>query len=447
MKRSDIVIVGGGPAGFTTALISRTLYPDKEVTLIRKEEKAMIPCGIPYILACLEGNVDKDILPDAPLVGKGVNIIIDEVKSVDRTDKVVKTASGEEINYEKLVLATGSAPCILKLPGASLKNVFYVYKDYNYLKEFVSAVKEAENIVIVGGGFIGCEFADEIVKLGKKVTIIEALPCCLSLNFDREFCALAENELRKKGTEIIANTKVEKIIGDDKVEAVELTTGQKIPADLVIISVGARPNVELAKGMDLKIGESGAIAVDSYLRTSDPDIFAVGDCAEKIDFFTQRPARIMLASAAVTEARVAAANLYNLSMTRGPPLTFSTKIGDVSLAATGLTESRARDLGFDVVVGYAETVDKHPGALAGARKLKLKLIVGRKCLTILGCEVAGGPSVAELANAAGILITKRTMLCELLSMQVGTHPLLTASPIVYPLMHAAVDAFKKLTSS
>ncbi len=444
MEKSDIVIVGGGPAGFTTALVSRTLYPDKEVTLIRKEEKAMIPCGIPYILASLNGNVDKDILPDTPLLSKKVNIVIDEVTNIDKCDKIVKTAGGDEIKYEKLVLATGSVPRILKLPGADLKNVFYVYKNYNYLKELVDAVSEAENIVIVGGGFIGCEFADEIANLGKNVTIIEVLPRCLMLNFDEEFCALAEGELRKKGVEIITNTKVTKIEGNGKVGAVRLSTGREIPADLAILSVGAVPNVELAKKTCLNIGESGAIVVDSYLKTSDPNVFAVGDCAEKIDFFTQRPARIMLASAAVAEARVAAANLYKLSMVRGPSLTFSTKIGDMSLAATGLTESRARNLGFDVVVGYAETVDKHPGALPGAKKIKLKLIVAKGCLTILGCEVAGGPSVAELANAAGILIAKRTTLCELLSMQVGTHPWLTASPIAYSLLAAAVDAYKKL---
>ena len=444
MKKSDIVIVGGGPAGFTTALIARTLYSDREVTLIRREEKAMIPCGIPYIFASLGGNVDKDILPDKPLEAKGVNIVIDEVIDVDRTNKVVKLRSGEEIKYDKLVLATGSGPRKLNIPGSDLENVFYVKKDYEYLKKLVEAINDANDIIIIGGGFIGCEMADELSKLNKNVTIIELLPCCLMLNFDQDFCALAEEELKRRGVKILDNTRVTEIVGNGKVEAVKTDKGDKIPADVVIISVGAVPNVELARKIGLKIGESGAIAVDCYLRTSDPNIFAVGDCAEKIDFFTHKPTKILLASAAAAEARVAATNLYNLSMIRGPVLTFSTKIGDISLAVAGLTEKRAKELGFDIVTGYSETVDKHPGTLPGARKIRLKLVVAKSCLTILGCQIAGGPAVAEMANAVGALIAKRTTLCELLAMQVGTHPLLTASPIAYSLSAAALDAFKKL---
>ncbi len=446
MRKADIVVVGGGAAGFTAALLSKNMYPDMEVIIIRKEEKALIPCGIPYIFSSLEGNVDRDILPDSPLLKNGVEILVDNVDDVDRANKIVKTSSGEEVKYKKLILATGSLPFKINLPGSNLENVFYVYKNYDYLKRLVEAIKDSDNIVIIGGGFIGCEFADDISKLGKNVAIVELMPHCLSLNFDEEFCVIGEEELRKRGVKIFSGVKATEILGNGKAKAVKLSTGQELPADTVIIAVGARPNVELAKKIGLRIGETGAIAVDGYMRTSDPDIFAVGDCCEKIDFFTQRPAKVMLASVAAAEARIAVANLFNLSVIRQTIPIFSTKIGDVAIGIAGIGENRARSLGFEVVTGYAETVDKHPGSLPSAKKIKLKLVVGRKCQTILGCEIAGGPSTGELANLASILIAKRIPLCELFTMPVGTHPLLTPSPVTYPLSLAAMNAYKKLIS-
>jgi len=230
------------------------------------------------------------------------------------------------------------------------------------------------------------------------------------------------------------------------VEAVLLENGEKIPADAVILAMGYRPNSDLAKEAGLMINELGAIKVDEYMRTDDEHIFAVGDCAEKKDFVTRKTSGVMLASTARAEARIAGMNLYKLSLVKtfsGTISIFATALGDEAFGVAGLTESRALEEGFDIITGEFEGPDKHPGKLPGTKKQKVKLIVGKEAGIILGGEITGGLSVGELTNALGFIIQNRMDINAVLVSQIGTHPLLTASPAAYPLLKAAEDAAKK----
>jgi len=176
------------------------------------------------------------------------------------------------------------------------------------------------------------------------------------------------------------------------------------------------------------------------MRTENPDIFAVGDCAEKRDFITRKHSGVMLASTACAEARVAGMNLYKLSTLKalsGTIAIFSTAIGDTGFGAAGLTEAVARREGFDVVTGTFAGVDRHPGTLPGTHKQVIKLIVARESGVVLGGEVMGGLSVGELTNLIGLVIQNRMSINSILTAQIGTHPLLTASPTAYPLIKAA----------
>ncbi|MHC1629159.1 MAG: NAD(P)/FAD-dependent oxidoreductase, partial [Candidatus Nezhaarchaeales archaeon] len=245
MKKIDVLVIGGGPAGIVAATTAKRTYPNKSVCLIRKTKTAVIPCGIPYIYGTLR-DVKKNLIPDAMLTNAGIELVTDEVVSLDLKSKIVKTKSGEEYQFEKLILATGSRPVIPKIEGLDKEGVFFVYKEAEYLEKLLNAVNEAQRIVIVGGGFIGVEFADEIAKLGKEVTIIEMLPHCLMLAFDEEFCVLAEEKLKSLGVKVLTNSTVKAIKGEKKAEGVVLTDGREIPADLVLIAIGARPNADLA---------------------------------------------------------------------------------------------------------------------------------------------------------------------------------------------------------
>ncbi len=444
MKRYDIVVIGGGPAGVTAAISAANTYQRKKVALIRKESKPMVPCGIPYTIHSLS-SVDDNILPDAPLNKWGVEIIVDRV--MEKEGKVLRTEKGEKIEFDKLVLATGSVPFVPQIKGVDREGVYFVRKEKEYLEKLRDAVERAEKIVIIGGGFIGVEIADEIAKKGgKKVTIIEKLDQLLPLALDREFGEKAASVLEEMGVEVRVNTTVEEIAGDSRVRGVKLADGSELEADVVIVAAGYRPNLELAKKFGLELNERYGIIVDGYLRTSQPDIFAVGDCVARKNFFTGEFTKIMLASTAMAEGRLVGSNLYGIKVIRkfiGVLGSFSTKIGNVAFGVSGLTERDAEKLGIDYVVGTFETVDRHPGKLPGASKLFIKLIFSRYSHTILGGQLWGGNSVGELVNMLAVMIQNKMTDIDIDTLQIGTHPLLTASPIAYPVINATVSAILK----
>lgn len=449
MRKFDVLVVGGGPGGFVSALLTKRLSPDKSVALVRRDEKAIIPCGVPYVFGTLK-DADKNILPDAPLKNAGVEVVVGEVSSIDLKEKKVVLSSGEELGYEKLVLATGSFPVRIPVKGTDLGNVFYVVKSYDAMAQLKDAIEKAKNIVIVGGGFIGVEIAEDVARNygDKKVVIVEMLPHCLQRNFDPEFCELAEEKLKSLGIEIKTNTLVQELVGEGGVvKSAKLSTGEEIPADLVIIAGGTRANAELAEKAGLKMGVFRAIVVDDFCRTSDANVWAVGDCAEKRDPFTGKPTPVMLASIAAREGRVAALNILGIGskgLRGGTVPVFSTIIDDLAMGAVGMTESAAKAEGFDIVVGNATAPDKHPGALPGMKELRVKLIFSKVDGRLLGAEAAGGASVGELVNVLGVAAQLGATVYDLVTMEFGTHPRLTASPIAYPILAAAQDALAKL---
>lgn len=446
VEKFDVVVVGGGAGGYTAALTVRQAHPDTSVLLIRQEELALIPCAIPYLCATIE-SCNRNLLPDASLKNAGVDILVDEVSDLDLNGNIVSTTNGKKIGYRKLILATGSTPVVPRgLEGAQLEGVHTVRKSFATVEKLQSAVRQAVRIVIIGGGFIGAEFADDIANMHKDVTIVELLPRCLMLNFDEEFALDVEEKLKSKGIKLITNARVVRLLGGGKIEAVELADGRKLDADVVIISAGSRPEIELARKAGLRIGETGGVIVDEYMRTSHSDVLAVGDCAEKRSFFTGKPVSLMLASIASQEARVASLNLFGIKVSRpviGVVGVFMTYIAGKAFGAAGLTESAAKKDGFQVETSSAKAPNRHPGILPGAQEINLKLIFAKESGLLLGAEVSGGNDVAELMNFLGLGIQRRMTVNDLCTLQYGTHPFLTASPVVYPPVSAAL---KSITS-
>lgn len=444
MKSTDVLVIGSSAAGVVAALAGKRVYPEKKITVIRKEEKTLVPCGIPYTFNSIDGT-DENILPsDKMFDNADIKLIIGGVVSIERNNKTCMLKDGNEISYNKLVLATGSTPTIPKwLNGANLKNVFSVPKDKEYLDEMNMRLAKCKKIVIIGAGFIGVELSDELSKNGKEIVLIEKLPHVLGMAFDKEISLKAEEILKEKGIKVKLGIGVKELLGEKKVNSVLLDNGEIIETDAVILSVGYHSNSKLAEKAGLSINKQGCIRVDEYMRTEDPNIFAVGDCAEKRDFITRKPSYVMLASSACAEARIAGVNLFKLCAIKtfsGTISIFSTVIGETAFGVAGITETQAINEGFDIITGVFEGMDKHPATLPGAKKQLVKLIVGKESGVILGGEVVGGYSVGELINAIGIIIQNRMNINSLLTIQVGTHPLLTASPAGYPLLKAAGNA-------
>jgi NADH oxidase (H2O2-forming) len=442
----DIIVIGGSAAGLIAAITSKKIYSDKKILVIKKQDKELVPCGIPYVFNTLDG-VDKDFMGIEEKFKKlKIDLLIDEVIDGNSKEKRILTKSGKEFFYGKLIVATGSRPNVLPIPGRDLKNVITIPKDYKYLTSARDKIKKARKIVVIGGGFIGVEVADEIIKLNKNVTLIEAMNSLLPTSFDSDFGDFAKKEIEKDGVKILLNRKVKEIVGNEQVNKIILDNGETLDVDLIIMATGYKPNTGLAKKLDLKITDFGFIETDEYMRTSQKDIYAAGDCVQHKDFFTGKPSRLMLASAAVFDARIAASNLYKLRIIRtnkGSLNAYSTMIGSKAFAAAGITETIAKNEGFDVVIGKAEVVDRHPGNFADASKLIVKLIFARSGL-LLGAQLVGGKSVGEIINIISLAIQMGATANDIFTMQIGTHPLLTAAPTVYPLSIAAEQAISQL---
>ncbi len=442
----DIIVIGGSAAGLIAAITSKKIHKEKKILVIKKQDKELVPCGIPYVFHTLDG-VDKDFMGIEEKFKKmGIDLLIDEVIDGNTKEKKILTKSGNEYFYDKLIISTGSTPAVIPIPGKELENVLVIPKDHKYLENSREKISESNNIVIIGGGFIGVEVADEIIKSGKRVVLIEAMKHLLPASFDEDFGNIAKEEIEKDGVEVLLNTKVAKIEGTKRVEKVILENGEEIEADLVILATGYKPNIELAKKLALKITDFGFIETDEYMRTSAKDVYAAGDCVQHKDFFTGKPSRLMLASAAVFDARIAASNLYKLRVVRtsmGSLNAYSTMIGSKAFAAAGITEKVANIEGFDIVIGRAEVMDRHPGKFADATKMVVKLIFARSGI-LLGAQIVGGKSVGEIINIVSLAIQMGATANDIFTMQIGTHPLLTAAPTTYPLSMAAEQAISQI---
>ena len=443
------VIIGGGPAGVVAATTARSMNPDKTVCLIKDIGDGVIPCAIPYMVhSMLEPEQNR--MGNLPLDQAGVKVIVDRVTSFDPEQHQLQLASGSEMSYDRLVLATGTVPSRPPITGIDLPGVYVIEKSLSAMTALREAIRSARRVVILGGGFIGAEFADELVKDDDtEVHIVEMMPKLLQAAFDDEVCDQVEEVLEAEGVVVHTSKRATSINGQDGVESVTLEGGDEIAADIVLVGVGGRPNTEMARDAGLRITDGGSIWVDEYMRTSAPRVLAVGDCALKRDFFTRREVPVWLASTAAAEGRIAATNLYEIRVMRqiqGTISAFSTQFGGVSFASAGLSSRVCRQEGFRFVEGIAIAPDRHPGSLAGAAQMKVKLVFADDSGILLGGQLVGGPSVGELINAIAFGIQKKVTVRELDMMQIATHPLLTSSPTVHPLIGAAYDALEKMLS-
>jgi NADH oxidase (H2O2-forming) len=447
---TNVIIVGGGPAGVITALTAKSVYPEKSVCIIKEIGDGVIPCAIPYMMNTLS-DPKQNAMGNAPLEKAGVQILVGKVVSFNPKAHSVTMESGQVLFYERLVLATGTEPVLPPIPGVEKEGVFTIRKSMSAMTVLRERVHSAKKIVIIGGGFIGAEFADELCqRADAEIHIIEIMPKLLITAFDDEFCDQIHEVLVKAGVKIHTGSRVVSIDGNKHVASVSLDSGEKIPADMVLVSIGAKPASKMAEKAGLRIVENGSIWVDEYMRTDTEDVFAIGDCAVKRDFFTRKAAPVWLASTATAEARNAGTNIFGirvLHQIQGTIAAFSTKIGDISIASAGMTCRACEKEGFRYVAATAIAPDRHPGMLPGARELKVKLVFADRSGILLGGQISGGPSAGELINMVALAIQKKVTVRELDMMQIATHPLLTSAPTVHPLINAAHQALAKLRAA
>lgn len=454
MRRYDVVVVGGGAAGFTAALTARMLYPELSVLMITRSDKIPIACALPYAIA---GNrpLEDYLMPYNYASMLGVEILVDEVVGVDTENRVVKTRNGVEVSFGNLIIATGSKPEAYKVEGVELQGVYVLGKDYDKLAELRKVVNhDGIRIVVVGSGLTTIELADALSGIPgltdhvkRRVTVISRRRYILSRYFDSEFAEIAEKELVSKGVKIYTNTRIKRILGETSVKGVELDNGETVEADIVIIVPTWVPDTELAVKAGLDVLRQGVI-VNDYMQTGKPYVYAAGDCIVKRDFLTSGMRDIKLATLACEEARRAVSAIKGVALSPSRmgriPVTV-TRIGNIVMGAAGYIETHALNQGVSYIVGRAKAVNRHPVWFPGGCEVQVKLLFlqdGR----LIGGQVAGACNeVAEITNTIAVAVQGSLRIEDLIiGLQHGSHPLLTYSPVMHPLINAAIDAYMKM---
>jgi NADPH-dependent 2,4-dienoyl-CoA reductase/sulfur reductase-like enzyme/rhodanese-related sulfurtransferase len=404
-----VVIVGGVACGAKTAARLSRICRDAEITILeRGTDLSYANCGFPFFLG---GEVkDKTGLTHmgfGPARDAGYferyaftkALTGHEVTSIDRERKEVtaKAAGSGTVHirvfpYDKLVLATGASPIRPSLPGLELGNVFTLWtlRDTLAIEEALSS-QNLKRAVIAGAGLVGIETAEALKHRGLDVTLIDALPCPLFAVAGPEFGAMLQTRLEKNGVAFYGGEALKELRGrkeDGRKVGRILTEKREVDADIVVLAVGVRPNVELARNAGLAIG-SKAVAVDEFQRTSDPDIYAGGDCAESRNILTGRPLWQPMGSTANRQGRVIADHIAGLnSKFEGVEGTAIARVFDWSAGKTGLTFEEAKDAGFSPVEILTSNPDL-PGFMPGTSMLHIRLVADAARRVLLGARIIG----------------------------------------------------------
>jgi len=434
-----IVIIGGVAAGPKAAARARRLAPKADITIIERDELlSYAGCGLPYYIAgvvkeqkelmCTPIGVVRD--PAFFQKVKAVKVLNQtEATLIDRAHKEVEVRylpSGEvtRLPYDKLIIATGAEPVEPSIEGADLKNVLRL-KGLHDAEAFRAAMAPGacRRVAIIGAGLVGLEMTEALSACGASTTLIELMPQILPM-LDEDMALLLTRHLESLGVTVMTGTRVLRLEGDDEGCVCKVVTDRgEVDTEIVLLSIGIRPNVRLAREAGLPIGPSGGIRVDETLRTSDPDIFAAGDCAEKRSLISGLPVFAPLGSVANKEGRVAGTNAAGGSE-RFPGVTSTAivKVFDWNVGRAGLTEREAKALGREVVSVVVPSTDiahYYPGA----KPVILKLIVSRADRRLLGIQ---GLGTGEVAKRIDVAVTAMT--AGMTVGQVGTLDLAYAPP-------------------
>ncbi|MFZ7102662.1 MAG: FAD-dependent oxidoreductase [Peptococcaceae bacterium] len=397
-----IVIIGGVAAGASAAAKARR--DDEEAEIVVFEKGAYVSfanCGLPYYIGRDIKERDELFLmtPEFFYQRYRVQVKINhEVVKIHRQERYieVKDLASQEVfteNYDKLVIATGGSPVKPPIPGINLENIFTLFTvpDVDAIEKALEQGKVAR-VAIVGGGYIGLEAAEAFLKRDKEVTLIEKTEQLLPY-LDEEMAVPLALHLENMGAKVILGNGVKEFTGSKNVTGIVLEDGAVIEADLVIVAIGARPQLDLAKDAGIQLGSGGGVKVDAALRTNDPHIYAGGDIIETMHLVTRKMTRIPLAGPANKQGRIIGANVVGgKKYFKGVLGTSIVKAGELTAAKTGIGEKEAQEHGFSYFVSYTPALD-HAGYYPGARHMLIKLVIEEHSGRILGAQIIGWQGV------------------------------------------------------
>lgn len=443
-----IIIIGGGVGGINLLEFLNKRDPTLDITLIKKEKTASLStCGLPYLL---EGVLKYDdiLLHDAEFYRKkGIDFRTNtEVKEIDLDKNVIKT-DNEIFGYDKLIIATGRKPYIPKTRGVDLCGVrtFSNEDDGLMIKKFM---KEAKNGAVIGGGSIGLSTAVAFAENGIDTKVIIGHDHVLSSILDPDMAEIVEKQLEEMGIGVIKNSRIDSINGKNRVKSI-FVNGIEILSDVVVISKGTIPNVDLARNAGIEIGEFGGILTNSEMQVKRKgsylqDVYAIGDCVEVVDCVTGHQRLSQLASTAVIQAKVIVDNIFGGGLTFDPCVSpIATRVSDLQVGSVGITFRTAEKFGIRVITGKSKKFTRaryYPGRFP----ITVKLLFNKN-MNIIGAQIISGECVGERVNTLAVAIKKRMNAKELLKMERVFEP--SMSLLVDATVSAVEDAMEKINNT
>ena len=430
-RELKVVIIGGVALGAGAAAKVRRMDEMANIVLIeRGPHVSFANCGLPYYLGGVIADRNALLLHTPASLKARFNIDVrtrQEVVTIDRARKIVQvrdlpTGNIYEEAYDKLVLALGAKPLMPPIRGLQLPGVFSVRNvpDVDAIKQWIDRY-DAKRVAVIGAGFIGVEIVENLRDLGLEVTLIEKAPQILP-PFDMEMTTRVFEELEQMGVEIILSDGIATFEGEECAETVVLESGKAIQADLFILGLGVRPDVQIAKDAGLELGVAGALKVNDYLQTSDSDIYSGGDMAEVKYLIDGKMHWIALAGAANKQARVIGMNVCGGHVKfRGALGTSIVKLGKVSIGMTGMSEKVAKATGIPYFVSY-NTTGHHASYYPDAHDLTIKLIVEESTGRVIGGEVVGQEGVDKRVDVIATAIFGRMTVEDLADLDLAYAP-------------------------
>ena len=447
-----VVVIGGTAAGLSAASKAKRLKPDLDIKVFEKSGYISYgACGLPYYVGDMIEDPEDLVSLTVDQITNKRNIptmIHREVTVIDRDQKqvTVKDLDTDQIEvypYDKLVIATGAQPIKPNLPGIGAAGIYYLrtVEDGIRLKKKVKA-EGKQTAAIIGGGFIGLEVAEEMTFAGIEVHVYEAMPRLLPF-LEESFSEMILDELEKNGVHVHLGSKVEEFqTTDGWVSGIKTADGDSLEVDFVLMSIGVLPNTELAKEAGLETGIKGAIVVNDQMQTSDPSIYACGDCVQMKNRITGSAVYVPLGTTANKQGRIAGENVAGgKEAFPGVLGSMVTKVFDLYIAATGLTVQQAADAGYDVAVSVVTKGDK-ASYYPGSRENHICLILDRKTGKLLGAQAVGSESVAGRMNVFVTAITCQMTVEEINGLDLVYAP--AVAPVYDPILIAASQAMKKV---
>lgn len=432
-KQNNIVIIGGTACGPKAGARARRCDPQAQITIVEQEENLSVAtCGLPYYVSGTIESQSKLVTRTPEFFRDVMNIeALTKTKAlaIDRKAHKVEIVDLETnrvatLDYDKLVLATGSTPIVPDVKGRHLKGIFTLAKvnDANAIRDLIQP-RQIKKAIIVGAGLIGLEMAEALVAQGLEVTVVEALNWVLPTLLDFEIAAYVERHLQAKGIKLALGQWVIGFEGDENgwIRKV-ITENTEMEASLVLLALGTKPNTELAEKAGLVIGPTGGIAVNQYLQTSDPDVYAGGDCVENVHRITQQKILAPLGSTANKHGRVIGTNVAGGSETFPGVLgTTIAKVFACNVARAGLNESQARECGYDVSTCLAPGLE-YASYYPNGKEILVKLVVEKSSGRLLGGQVVGPGETAKRIDVLATALTFGATADELANLDLAYAP-------------------------